>query len=214
MHFYINSNVLHTKKSLAFPLFVFCTILLSACNSSELESNSTETTAQQPEIELIPEDLVQPKTGSIPQHIPFVGSIQAVNQTSIQSQVNATVLDVSTDVGRQVKQGQILLRLNNQDNAARLAQAKANLTSAQAQADLNRSLVERKRRLFEQGFISKLELEQSQVDYRAQQENVKSQQANVDIALKAAQDAVIRSPITGYITSRQVDIGQTVAVGQ
>ncbi|MCV9925985.1 efflux RND transporter periplasmic adaptor subunit, partial [Acinetobacter baumannii] len=113
-----------------------------------------------------------------------------------------------------VQKGQVLVRLNNQDNAARLAQAQANLASTQAQANLAKSMVQRKNRLLDQGFISKVEYEQSLVDYQAQLENVRAQQANVDIAEKADRDGTILSPISGVITQRQVEPGQTVSAGQ
>lgn len=51
-------------------------------------------------------------------------------------------------------------------------------------------------------------------DYKGQLESVKAQQANVDIAKKADQDGIITSPISGVITKRQVEPGQTVSVGQ
>ena len=104
--------------------------------------------------------------------------------------------------------------MNNQDNAARLAQAQANLASTLAQANLAKSMVQRKKRLLDQGFISKVEYEQSLVDYQAQLENVRAQQANVDIAEKADRDGTILSPISGVITQRQVEPGQTVSAGQ
>ena len=75
-------------------------------------------------------------------------------------------------------------------------------------------MMQRKKRLLDQGFISQVEYEQSQVDYRAQIENVRAQQASVEIALKADQDGTIISPIRGVITQRQVEPGQTVAAGQ
>ncbi|MCR8672139.1 biotin/lipoyl-binding protein, partial [Agrococcus sp. HG114] len=112
--------------------------------------------------------------------------------TSVQSLVSATAMQVTAEIGQSISKGQVLVRLNNQDNNARLAQANANLAATQAQAELNRSLVERKRRLWQQGFISKLEYEQSQVEYRAQAEHIKAEQANVNIAEKASQDTVIR----------------------
>jgi len=121
---------------------------------------------------------------------------------------------VNASVGQSVHKGQVLVQLNNQDNAARLAQAQANLASTRAQAEQSRLMVERKRRLFNQGFISKVEYEEAQVDYRSQQENVRAQQANVDIAQKADRDGILRSPISGVITARQVEPGQTVSAGQ
>lgn len=128
--------------------------------------------------------------------------------------MTATATSVYVKVGDSVQRGQTLLRLNNQDNASRLAQARANLAATQAQANQARNMMQRKKRLLDQGFISQVEYEQSQLDYRAQMENVRAQQANVDIALKADQDGTITSPIHGVITQRQVEPGQTVAAGQ
>ena len=208
------------QKHLRFSL-ILCTVLgLTACQKEAIETANQNANPQngqqnnQQAIELIAEDVVQIQTGSLADKSPFTGTIQAVSQTSVQSLVSATAMQVTAEIGQSISKGQVLVRLNNQDNNARLAQANANLAATQAQAELNRSLVERKRRLWQQGFISKLEYEQSQVEYRAQAEQIKAEQANVNIAEKAAQDTVIRSPINGVITNRQVEQGQTISVGQ
>ena len=185
-------------------------LLLLGC--SQNESAPQATTPQT--IELIPQDLVAVKAGNSVQKTAFTGTIRAVNQSSIQAQVTATATSVNAQVGQTVTKGQLLVRLNNQDNAARLAQARANLAATQAQANQARTMMQRKKRLLDQGFISQVEYEQSQVDYRAQLENVHAQQANVDIAEKADHDGIITSPMNGVITQRQVEPGQTVAVGQ
>ena len=196
------------------PIFRIATIglciLLSACQKSETENK----TIASEKVELIQQDLVTPQQGSAISKTAFTGTVRAVNQSSIQAQVTATATSVYVKIGDSVQRGQTLLRLNNQDNAARLAQARANLAATQAQANQARNMMQRKKRLLDQGFISQVEYEQSQLDYRAQMESVRAQQANVDIALKADQDGTITSPIHGIITERQVEPGQTVAAGQ
>jgi len=195
-----------------FTFSLLCTsLLLSACSQQDAEPSSAPTRQN---IELIAQDLVAVKTGSAVQRTTFTGTIRAVNQSSIQAQVTATASSVNAQVGQRVQKGQVLVQLNNQDNAARLAQAQANRASAQAQANQTRVMMERKQRLLNQGFISKAEYEQSRVDYQTQLENVRAQQANVDIAQKADRDGIIRSPISGVITQRQVEPGQTVSAGQ
>ncbi|WP_347453016.1 efflux RND transporter periplasmic adaptor subunit [Acinetobacter thermotolerans] len=195
-----------------FALSLLClSLLLSACNNKEAEPTPSQTTQS---VELIQQDLVAVKTGNAVQRTTFTGTIRAVNQSSIQAQVTATATSVNAQVGQRVQKGQILVRLNNQDNAARLAQAQANRASAQAQANQARLMMERKQRLLNQGFISQAEYEQSRVDYQTQLENVRAQQANVDIAQKADRDGIITSPISGVITQRQVEPGQTVTAGQ
>lgn len=206
-------NMLNKLCSSHFILFIgILSLNLSLSGCDKREPIQKQDTPQA--IELIAQDLVAVKAGDSVQMAAFTGTIRAVNQSSIQAQVTATASNVNVQVGDKVQKGQLLLRLNNQDNAARLAQAQANQASAQAQANQAKLMMERKLRLLNQGFISKVEYEQSQVDYQAQLENARAQQANVNIALKADQDGLIYSPISGVITSRQVEPGQTVTIGQ
>lgn len=201
------------KSYFLVPSFTLCLcISLSACQKEVAQVADDSKKNQQ--IELIQQDVVPVKQGKTVQRAAFSGTIRAVNRSSIQAQVTATASQVNVSVGQTVNKGQILVQLNNQDNAARLAQSQANLAATQAQAQQAANMVERKRRLLNQGFISKVEYEQSQVEYKAQLENVKAQQSSVDISFKANQDGIIRSPISGVITLRQVDPGQTVAAGQ
>ena len=194
-----------------FKLSLLClSLTLAACQKDEKQ----ETVKTQNKIELIQQDLVPIQQGSAVSKTAFTGTIRAVQQSSIQAQVTATATNVTAEVGQQVHKGQILVHLNNQDNASRLAQAQANLASTQAQANQAHLMMERKQRLLNQGFISKVEFEQSRVDYQGQMESVRAQQANVDIARKANQDGIIYSPISGVITKREVEPGQTVSAGQ
>ncbi|MGM7378979.1 efflux RND transporter periplasmic adaptor subunit, partial [Acinetobacter baumannii] len=153
----------HLTPSTFFKLsLISLSLILAACNQQEVP----KTTASEPKkIELIPQDLIPVKEGSLAAQTAFTGTIRAVQQSSIQAQVSATATAVTANVGQKVQKGQVLVRLNNQDNAARLAQAQANLASAQAQAELARNLMNRKQRLLNQGFIARVEFEQSQVDY-------------------------------------------------
>lgn len=188
------------------------TFSLFGCHQQEQQS-TVSTNKPQP-IEMIQKDIIAVQTGAVRNKVSFSGTIRAVNQSSIQSRVSATVSQVHVQVGQQISKNEVLVELNNQDNASRLAQTQANLATAQAQAQQALNMVQRKKRLLDKGFISKVEYEQAQVEYKAQLENTKAQQANVNIATKANQDGVIRSPIQGIITRRQVEPGQTVAAGQ
>jgi len=129
----------HLTPSTFFKLsLISLSLILTACHQQEVPKN----TASEPKkIELIPQDLITVKEGSLAAQTAFTGTIRAVQQSSIQAQVSATATSVNANVGQKVQKGQVLVRLNNQDNAARLAQAEANLASAQAQAELARNLM-------------------------------------------------------------------------
>ncbi len=126
-------------------------ILLSACQKTETENKTTVSE----KIELIQQDLVTPQQGSAISKTAFTGTVRAVNQSSIQAQVTATATSVYVKVGDSVQRSKVLLRLNNQDNAARLAQARANLAATQAQANQARNMMQLNKRLLDQGFIHK-----------------------------------------------------------
>lgn len=195
-----------------FSLLICTSLILASCSK---ESEPTTVASDKPtHIELIAADLSPVQFGALQRKSPFTGTLRAIQQSNVQSQVSAQVLNVFVEVGQQVHQGQVLTELNSQDQSARLAQSHANLASSKAQAELARSLMERKKRLYDQGFIAKVEYEQSRVDYQAQLENVKAQQANVDISNKAIQDSKIISPIQGSIVGRNIEPGQTVSPGQ
>ena len=199
----------HNKKYLTYSTLCL-SLLLCACQKNETEQ-PVQTTNK---TELIQQDLVLVKDGFSVAKTAFTGTLRAVNQSSIQAQVTATATAVNAQVGQAVSKGQVLVRLNNQDNAARLAQAQANLSATQAQATLAKNMMQRKKRLLDQGFISKVEYEQAAVDYQAQLENVRAQQANVNIAQKPDRDGTILSTISRVITKPEVESGQTVAAGQ
>lgn len=200
-------------------IIVTCVIGLTACQPQEQATTDNEKSSQSTpigsgQVEMIPQDLRAVKIGNITQKYPFTGSIQAEQNSLIISPITATAEAVTVKVGQTVQKGQVLLRLNNRDNLARLAQARANLMAAEAQLRQAQRIMLRKQRLLEQGFIAKVEYEQSQLDTQNQIENIAVQQANLDIASKALEDNQLISPISGTVSQRNVEVGQIVSAGQ
>lgn len=159
------------------------------------------------DIAIAQQQTVQPTTG-------FTGVLQSLQATSLQAQSAATVMSVSVRDGDSVQRGEVLVRLNTQDSQSRLAQAQANLGAARSQQILANSVRSRYAQLYAKEYVSRLEYEKSVADAQAQAENVRAQQAVVAIAQKAVSDAVIRAPLSGTISQRQVEPGMTVSPGQ
>ena len=63
---------------------------------------------------------------------PAVGTIRAVHETTIGSKLLARVVHVNLKAGQRVKAGDVLFRLDDTDLKAKLQQAKAALTVAEA----------------------------------------------------------------------------------
>ena len=149
--------------------------------------------------------------GAISQAVLANGTLQPVNTVNVGTQVSGTVLERSADFNDRVKKGQVLLRLDPATLQARLRQALAQLSSAEASLALARSTVERNQRLVAQGFISALALDQSQREVAAAQAGVDVARAQVDAAQTDVNNSVIRSPVDGVVIKRNIEVGQTVA---
>ena len=149
--------------------------------------------------------------GAISQAVLANGTLQPVNTVNVGTQVSGTVLERSADFNDHVKKGQVLLRLDPATLQARLRQALAQLSSAEASLALARSTVERNQRLVAQGFISALALDQSQREVAAAQAGVEVARAQVDAAQTDVNNSVIRSPVDGVVIKRNIEVGQTVA---
>jgi HlyD family secretion protein len=149
--------------------------------------------------------------GSLIEEITANGTINPVRVVNVGSQVSGTVQKLYVDFNDRVQQGQILLELDPQLFRARVAQSEASLANARAQAALSQANAKRAAELRRQDFISQQDFDTALASARSQAAQVASAEAS------AAQDranlgfSIIRSPVSGVIISRQVDIGQTVA---
>lgn len=199
------------RRSTAFILITMA--LLSGCQPNPNDSTA-DATAPAPALELNQADLVRVREQNLSASTRITGSLHALRQSSLHPQSAAIVQSVLVNNGDPVQKGQVLVTLNDQDNRSRLAQAQANLAQARAQQILSNSIRDRNVQLYQKGFISEIELERSKADATAQQEQVNAQRALLQISEKAIQDSILRAPLSGVVSNRQVEVGQTVAGGQ
>jgi HlyD family secretion protein len=163
---------------------------------------------------VLPTDMyrLQPITqGDVAQSVSANGTLNPVTLISVGTQVSGRVSKLFVDFNDHVEKGQILLTLDNSLFAAQIAQSEGNVRNVQATLELAVANEARIRSLFAQEYVSRQELDQAvQVlkSAHAQLATARGQlrrdQTNLDFA-------VIRSPVSGVVVDRVVDVGQTVA---
>lgn len=184
-------------------------------------------------------DSVEASHGEIRRLVNTSGPVRAVVTVSVGSQLSGRIDKLSVDFNSEVKEGDLLARLEDKTFAARVAQARADLVAAQAgltnqqaarakaEAVLRNAkrLLERQETLATKGVASTATLDNAVRDVDvataeiavidAQIENAKATISQREASLLVAQldldRSEIRSPIDGTVISRTVDIGQTVA---
>jgi HlyD family secretion protein len=151
------------------------------------------------------------RIGDVTQTVSANGTLNPVVLVNVGTQVSGTVKKLRADYNDHVTAGQVLLELDPDLLEAQVRQSQASLNNARAALDLAQANEARNRSLIEQEYISKQEFDTS-VQAR------KSAQAQVELATaQLAKDrtnlayTVIRSPVSGVVVDRTVDVGQTVA---
>ncbi|MCE7913775.1 MAG: efflux RND transporter periplasmic adaptor subunit [Nitrosomonas sp. PRO4] len=149
--------------------------------------------------------------GNIIQTISANGTLTPVVLVNVGTQISGTVAKLHADYNDQVEVGQILAELDPAILRAQLQQSKANLLNAQVTLKIAENKLKRHRLLKEKAFISPEALEIVEQETEAARAQLAVSKAQVERDQANLNYSVIRSPISGVVIARDVDIGQTVA---
>jgi RND family efflux transporter MFP subunit len=143
-----------------------------------------------------------------------VGSIRAVHETTIGSKLLARVVEVHLKAGQKVHTGDILIRLDDSDLLARLQQAKAAVTAAEA--TYAQAVTDEKRyaQLVTSRSVSRQQYDNTVTAMHTAKANLTRAQAAVHEAQATLDYATILSPIDGSVIDKKVDVGDMVTPGQ
>jgi len=163
--------------------------------------------------------------GDIVISVDAFGTLNPVTLVDIGSQVSGKVAELYVDFNSKVKKGETLVVLDQSLFLSRVRQNEANYLSVLAaleKAKVNLNNVEKKYNravdLFEKNLISLEEKENAEVQYWGAKADIQSAQARLEQAKSQLNSSkidlnytVIKSPIDGVITNRNINLGQTVA---
>lgn len=149
--------------------------------------------------------------GTLMQSVSANGTLNPVVLVTVGSQISARVTKLYADFNQRVKEGQVLAELDPALLIATEKQTLANLASARASLKLARANEERFQQLFAQEYISRQEMDQAVQVREAAQAQVQVFEAQHSRDRANLHYTVIRSPVSGVVVDRQVDVGQTVA---
>src|SRR5262249_14599682 len=130
------------------------------------------------------------------------------------SRLLARAVEVNVIAGQRVAKGEVLVRLEDTDLKARLAQAIAGV--AQARAGLDQARIEDvgHRAAFEKRACTAIELDRAGNALRgAEAALARAKEAQTE-AETVMEYATIRSPIEGTVVDKRVSTGDTVSPGQ
>lgn len=156
-------------------------------------------------------EMVAVSRGDIVEEVTASGKIQPINKVSVGTQISGIVEQVLVDYNDEVKEGQLLARLDTALLTESKNDAAARLTLANAKkkiADLNYARYEK---LYKDKLIAMATLEEAEIALAQAEAEVLTATADVNKAERNYGYAQILSPVSGTVISKEVEQGQTVA---
>jgi membrane fusion protein, multidrug efflux system len=146
----------------------------------------------------------------VPVTVQVNGSVVSLNSVDLRPQVTNTVAAVHVKEGQFVKEGQLLFTLDDRNDQANLARARAQQKRDEATlADLERQY-KRSQELVAQNFIAKSAADATLSQLEAQRAAVAADRAAVQSAQVALGYATLRAPIAGRIGAVNIYPGTLV----
>jgi RND family efflux transporter MFP subunit len=157
-----------------------------------------------------PVSLAQPEMERSAREIVLPGNIQAYTMAPIYARTTGYVKAWYHDIGSHVKKGDLLAIIETPELDQQLAQAKADVATAQSNAALAKVTADRYQGLVEQNAVSQQDTDNAAAQLRASSTQVASAQANVKRLEELQSFERIVVPFNGVITARNLDVGQLV----
>ena len=143
--------------------------------------------------------------------ISATGTLEPVDQVEVGTQVSGDISKIYVDFNSKVNKGQVIAELDKSKLRATLTQAELAYKSAQSDFKYKESTYNRIKKLSESNSASAVELETAEYNMNSAQLAVEKSQNDVNQAKLNLSYATIKSPISGVVLKRAVEVGQTVA---
>lgn len=150
--------------------------------------------------EAVPVEVLALDRGPIESVLQFSTNLEAENQVKVFSQAKRLVTELLVEEGDTVSEGQLLVRLQDDEQRSMVAKAENELAKAERE-------FKRQERLFKQELIS--EQEYNDATYDIEQLRISLNDARRELTYTE-----VRAPISGTVTARMVNLGDQLQINQ
>jgi RND family efflux transporter MFP subunit len=203
----ISSSASSLLRRSALGLVLSSALVVSACGNGQPEAKDEARSHQSV-------SAATATTLNLPHTIVASGTVSAWEEVPVASEVggmNATAVYV--DEGSYVRQGQVLVKMNDALLRAQLSQQQASVQSAEANSARDDAALARAYELKERGFLSQAALDTALANQRSSLAALNMAKAALSETRTRLAQSEIRAPVAGLIVSRSVTRGQMINAG-
>lgn len=150
---------------------------------------------------------------AVQQERSYDGTVEAERRSTVSAQVSARIEEVPFDVDDYVERGDIIVQFRDRPVAAQLKQAEAAEQEARARLAEARANHGRIQQLFQQGRVSRADMDRITADLQSAEARVKAAEGALLAARESFENTVVRAPFSGIVVERHVEIGEMATVG-
>lgn len=143
----------------------------------------------------------------------YVGRVRAQQFVEVRARVEGYLEQMLFAEGTYVTKNQVLFVINQDQYRAKADKARAQLKKDEAQAQKAKRDLDRIRPLYQQNAASQLDLDNAIAAYETAEASVAMSEADLDQAEQELGYTIVRSPLSGHISERHVDLGTLVGPG-
>ncbi len=147
------------------------------------------------------------------QTVKVTGTLVPGQQSEVSAQASGRVIAVLKRPGDAVREGDVLAQIDRATLELQLSQQQATAEATRAQLVSSQQQLDRTEELARQGLASPSTLEQARSATAALSANLAALETAVESAELALNNATVKSPLTGTVSSRSVEPGQTISSG-
>lgn len=155
----------------------------------------------------------QVKHGDFRMEVNASGLVKPINRIEIKSKASGRIVLLPVEEGSIVRQGDLIARLDQQDELSNAALAEADLSIAKAEQKQAELMFGRRNTLYQKKIISEEEREQTALQLAVAKGKVIQAATALDRAKERLNDSVVLAPIEGIILQKYVEKGQIISSG-
>lgn len=166
--------------------------------------------AAQQQKQVVPYKVIGLKKSTATLYAEYPARLQGIQDIDIRPKIDGYIDKVHIDEGAEVRAGQVLFTINNPQYGQDVNNASAAIKSAEAAVAAAQLKVKKTKPLVEQGIISAFELENAELDLRAQEANLAQRRAAFNNAKINQGYTTVTSPVNGVVGLLPYRIGSYV----
>ncbi|WP_066506234.1 efflux RND transporter periplasmic adaptor subunit [Abyssisolibacter fermentans] len=210
-------------KKLLMIFFIMIPITLAGCNNDSTENGDSHNSIEQTEEaqdNSFAVEVMKVEAKTLTWDYNTIGKLYTSEEVNVSSEMNGKVKNIYFNVGEKVKKGDVLYTLDNGDIKnevdLQISKLKTNLEDSKIRYENEVKNFNNVKLLYESGSIAKKDYdnaqkiyEQTKLNYEQAQKDLSSNSVSLNSTIN---DTIIKSPIDGIVSNRNIEIGEKTSV--